>query len=200
MSLQPEDLEMIWFLIVYHAFLIDFWSKLICLSLYLPSKSLISLCLPDPPRCIKQQRQQTSNTAGILTSTSNTLDNTSLTCRKSQDHDRTPESAPDVPRSNQPKTPLHLTCKLQPAVSCARTYHSITCPLSLPSSPNVPPCITCHKYLAPSLCSHTLILITSVSRCFHVVHSPSSHICHIMLKRHTRHVICNTPYRSCTRN
>jgi len=77
------------------------------LPLLISAPQVTNLTLPArPSKCIKQRRQQTSNTSGILTSTSNTLDNTSLTCRKFQDHDRTLENAPDVTRWYQPKPPL----------------------------------------------------------------------------------------------
>ena len=104
-SLPPDDLDKIRFLIVNHASTTDFRSKLICLSPYLPSNSQFSLCPPDPPGSIEQQRLGTPNVPGNATGTSYMFHNNQLTFRKCQDHRRTFGNALDAPRSNQPKPP-----------------------------------------------------------------------------------------------
>ena len=90
-SLQPDDLDKIRFLIVNHASTTDFRSKLICLSPYLLSNPQFSLCPPDPPGSIEQQRLGTPNVPGNATGTSyillcqtlsfRTLDIRSVRCR-----------------------------------------------------------------------------------------------------------------------
>ena len=104
-SLQPDDLDIIRFLIVYHAWITDFRLKIICFSPYLPSNSQISLCPPDPPGSIEQQRLGTPNVPGNATGTSYMFNNNQFTFRKCQDHRRTFGNALDAPRSNQPKPP-----------------------------------------------------------------------------------------------
>ena len=81
-SLQPDDLDKIRFLIVNHASTTDFRSKLICLSPYLLSNPQFSLCPPDPPGSIEQQRLGTPNVPGNATGTSYMFHNNQLTFRK----------------------------------------------------------------------------------------------------------------------
>ena len=103
-SLQPIYLEIISFAIIYLALITDFCLRIICLSPYLPNPQF-SLCPPDPPGSIEQQRLGTPNVPGRATGTSYMFHNNQLTFRKCQDHCRTFGNALDAPRSNQPKPP-----------------------------------------------------------------------------------------------
>jgi len=88
-----------------HIMIADFRSKIVGLAPYSSSRMIISLSPPDPPRCIKQQRQKTPTRQGDLTSTSYILDNSSLTFRKRQDRTRKLGITADVVCTNQPKPP-----------------------------------------------------------------------------------------------